>query len=97
MALNDKTLVFVADHSGSPSAIITQSSCRRVSIRENAAAATTRFTIYRPFLSSPGITRPAGDVFVFQQSDNRSLWPPNTTLGYIELLDAVASMAQEED
>lgn len=68
-----------------------------MTIREDASAATTRFTIYRPALTSPGVTRPPGDTYVFQQTDPKAIWPPNTTVGYIELLDAVATLAQEED
>lgn len=92
---NDRTKTFTADNAGNPEPIVVKSYCRKVIICENNQAATQDYIVHVPFMTSPGVSKPAGAPKEIEP-EGELRFSPGDTIGYIETVSAPATFSQEE-
>lgn len=93
----DQTRTFTVDNAGNPEPVTLQAGgSKAVRIYENAAAGTTAFIVHEPRMTSPGITVPAGGIYVFHCNSGR-YYDCGEIAGYVETVDAASAVfAQQE-
>jgi hypothetical protein len=93
MAVGDKTKTFTVDNAGDPEPIIVGSYPMKVVVYENNQAGTTDYILHVPYMTSAGVTKPAGS----KAEISRGLrYEPGQIAGYIETVTGSVTFAQEE-
>jgi hypothetical protein len=93
------TFLFTVDAIGSPEAVVAQSWCRKIMLRENNQDAATLlpFQIRIPDATSPAVRCVAGATLIIKAVEGKRPFFQGDIVGYIETLSGSAVFAQTED
>mgnify|MGYP001562721461 CR=1 FL=1 len=88
------TSTFTVDASGSPESYTVKTTCRRITVYENAQAGTVDYDVYMPANSATPVRKPAGSKFT--QESSGYFMPGDTPFALATALGSVTFAAEEE-
>lgn len=89
-----QTFTMTVDASGSPEIYTVRTTCRKITVYEDAQAGTTDFKVYMPANSSTPATKPAGSKFTHEREGY--FMPGDQPFALAVVTGSVSFAAEEE-